>query len=400
MRVLLVHNFYGAAAPSGENVVFRAEHQLLLDHGHDVETHLRDSDEVRGLGLRGAVKAAFTVPWNPASVRALREQVRRFQPDVVHVHNTFPLISPAVFHGLEGRCARVLTLHNYRIFCAAAIPLRNGQVCTKCLDQASAWPGLRHACYRGSRLATLPLTASIALHRLAGTWTSQVDAFITLTPFQRDTVVAAGLAAERVHVKPNFYPGRPTPAPWQQRAAYAVFVCRLSAEKGVATLLQAWKLWGENAPELRIVGEGPQRQQLQSMVGDGLRVNFLGQLPAEQAQQQIAGARLLLLPSECYEGFPMVLREAFAFGTPVAVSAIGPLPSLVESGRAGLLFEPGSSHSLLDAVRPAWGHTTQLQQLGAQARLCFEQQYTEAANHEQLMAIYAAALQRGGRAQV
>ena len=392
MRILVVHNLYGSAAPSGENEVFRAEQHLLNEHGHQVETYVRESDEIRDRGLAGAVKGALAVPWNPWSIRALRDRVLRFRPDVVHVHNTFPLISPSIFHGLEGRCARVLTLHNYRLFCAAAIPLRDGRPCTDCLDRRSAWPGLRHGCYRGSRVATLPLAAGIALHRAAGTWTSQVEAFIALTPFQRETMVAAGLPAERVHVKPNFYPGRPVPVPWHERAPYAVFAGRLTAEKGVATLLEAWNRWGDAAPELRIVGDGPLRQQLQSVVRPGLRVRFLGQLPAADAQGHIAGARLLLLPSEWFEGFPMVLREAFAFGTPAAVSAIGPLPSLVESGQAGLIFESARSDSLLTVVRTAWDDPARLQALGQRARECFERLYTASANHEQLMAIYGAAL--------
>lgn len=394
MRVLVVHNLYGSAAPSGENEVFRAERQLLVDHGHEVEAFVRDSDEIRNGGFAGTVKGALAVPWNPWSMRALRSHVDRFRPDVVHVHNTFPLISPSIFHGLEGRCARVLTLHNYRLFCAAAIPLRDGRPCTDCLDRRSPWPGLRHGCYRGSWLATLPLAAGIALHRVAGTWTSRVDAFIALTTFQQDIMVAAGLPAARVHVKPNFYPGHPVPIAWQQREPCAVFAGRLTPEKGVATLVEAWNRWGDAAPELRIIGDGPLRPQLEAALVAGSRVRFLGQRPAAEARQEIAAARLLVLPSECFEGFPMVLREAFAFATPVAVSAIGPLPSLVDSGRAGLTFEPGRPDSLHTTVRAAWSDPVRLQTLGERARERFERLYTEDTNHQQLMVIYNAALTR------
>jgi glycosyltransferase involved in cell wall biosynthesis len=185
-------------------------------------------------------------PW---SARAIRQAVARFLPDVVHVHNTFPLISPSIFHALAGTgVARVLTLHNYRLFCPAAIPMRAGQVCTDCLDRRSVLPALQHGCYRNSRLATVPLALNVALHRAAGTWAHQVDAFIALTEFQRQRVVDAGLPASRVFVKPNFYPGNPAVVPWGQRQPYVVFAGRLTAEKGVATLIRAWQLWGPRRP--------------------------------------------------------------------------------------------------------------------------------------------------------
>ncbi|MBK9198592.1 MAG: glycosyltransferase [Betaproteobacteria bacterium] len=183
---------------------------MLQSRGHEVAEFTRHSDEIRGPGVWGSIKGAAATPWNPWSARAIRQAVARFLPDVVHVHNTFPLISPAIFHALAGTgVARVLTLHNYRLFCPAAIPMRAGKVCTDCLDRRSVLPALQHGCYRNSRLATVPLALNVALHRAAGTWAHQVDAFIALTEFQRQRVVDAGLPASRVFVKPNFYPGNP-----------------------------------------------------------------------------------------------------------------------------------------------------------------------------------------------
>ena len=239
MKILLVHNYYGSAAPSGENQVFEAERALLRQRGHRVREFVRHSDEIRGQGVWGAVKGACAVPWNPCSVVAIRRAVDAFQPDIVHVHNTFPLISPGIFPAIGHRAARVLTLHNYRLFCPAAIPLRDGRVCTDCLAARSSWPALRHGCYRHSRLATLPLAFSVALHRTLNTWTQQVDAFIALSDFQRQLMTQSGLPAARVYVKPNFYPGHPQPVPWPDRQDYAVFAGRLTAEKGVETLIRA-----------------------------------------------------------------------------------------------------------------------------------------------------------------
>ena len=365
---------------------------MLQSRGHEVAEFTRQSDEIRGQGVWGTIKGAVATPWNPWSAGAIRQEVARFLPDVVHVHNTFPLISPSIFHALAGTgVARVLTLHNYRLFCPAAIPMRAGQVCTDCLDRRSVLPALRHGCYRKSRLATVPLALNVALHRAAGTWSHQVDAFIALTEFQRQRVVDAGLPVSRVFVKPNFYPGNPAMVPWGQRKPYVVFAGRLTAEKGVSTLIRAWQLWGLEAPELRVLGDGELRGELEAMAA-GLPVRFLGQLGAAEAQKQIAEASLLVLPSECLEGFPMVLREAFAFGTPAAVSHVGPLPSIVRHGESGLVFEAATPESLLQTVRTAWQAPGMLQNLGQGARQAYDVLYNENANYQTLMQIYGQAI--------
>lgn len=396
MRVLLVHNLYGSAAPSGENAAFEAERELLARSGHQVEVFVRRSDDLRRLGWLGTLQGAAATPWNPWTTRAVRRAVEAFRPDVVHAHNTFPLISPAVFPAVGRRAARVLTLHNYRLFCPAALPVRGGLPCTECLDRRSVLPALRHGCYRGSRAATLPLAAGVALTRWLGLWRRHVDAFVALTAFQRDLMVAAGLPAERVHVKPNFYPGAPEVVPWAARRHCAVYVGRLSPEKGVHHLLDAWAAWGDAAPELRLVGDGPARAALEARAAGLGRVTFLGQLPAAQAEAEIARARLLVLPSTWFEGFPMVLREAFAFGTPAAVSGLGPLPGLVEHGRAGLVFGPGDPASLLREVRAAWEAPGALEARGAAARRAWQARYAERENAAALLEIYRRAVASQG----
>jgi glycosyltransferase involved in cell wall biosynthesis len=390
MRVLLVHNYYGSAAPSGENQVFESEGKLLRQRGHDVSEFIRHSDAIRAKGAWGVLQGALSTPWNSFAAKDIRRKVESTHPDVVHVHNTFPLISPAIFHAIGHRAARVLTLHNYRLFCPAAIPMRAGQVCTDCLDRRSVLPALWHGCYRGSRLSTLPLAANVALHRRLGTWTKQVDAFIALTEFQRELMIKAGLPADLVHVKPNFYPGNPAIVPWADRRPSVVFAGRLSAEKGVLALVRAWLMWGASAPELRIVGDGDLRGELERLTASApeVPIRFLGQLGGVAAQAEIARARLLVLPSEWFEGFPMVVREAFAFGTPAAVSNIGPLPSIVRQGENGVVFAPGDPQSLLAAVRMAWETAGELERLAAGARRSFEALYTEEENYRRLMAIY------------
>lgn len=395
MKVLLAHNYYGSTAPSGENQVFEIEGKLLREHGHEVSEFLRHSDTIRAKGAWGALQGAFSTPWNPFAAKALRHTVEINHPDVVHVHNTFPLLSPAIFHAIGQRAARVLTLHNYRLFCPAAIPMREGRVCTDCLDRRSVIPALRHGCYRGSRLATLPLAVNVVLHRYLGTWTRQVDAFIALTEFQRERMIEAGLPAERVHVKPNFYPGNPSTVPWVDRRRSVVFAGRLSAEKGVLALVRAWLMWGVSAPELRIIGDGGMRAELEELAATmpEVPIRFFGQLTGAAAKDEIAHARLLILPSEWFEGFPMVVREAFAFGTPAAVSNIGPLPSIVQQGKNGVVFEPANPQSLLNVVRSVWRGGDELERFAKGARHSYEALYNEDANYNMLMTIYERAME-------
>ena len=393
MKLLLIHNYYGSETPSGENQVFEAEKKLLEDNGHEVLLLTRHSDELRDKGIGGLLKGALVTAWNPCAAAHTRRTVDQFQPDVVHVHNTFPLLSPAIFRAIGNRAAKVLTLHNYRLFCPAAIPMCKGEVCTQCLDKNTKIPSLIYGCYRNSRLATLPVALCGALHKAFGTWKRYVDAFIVLSEFQKRLMIKAGLPAARVHVKPNFFAGTPTPISWEDRDNYAVFAGRLSEEKGVQQLVEAWVKWGEQAPELRILGDGPLRQSLEDKAASSTRIRFLEQLEQSEAESQIARAKLLILPSIWFEGFPMVIREAFAFGTPAAVSNLGPLPSIVENGKNGLVFEPGSPDSLLQTVRANW-NDDRLKHLGQTARKEYETWYTEDANYQMLMDIYEKALQQ------
>ena len=395
-KVLLATNFYRSSAPSGENEVFLAEREMLRGRSHEVLEFTRHSDDLARMGALGTLKGGLVTPWNPAAVRAARRVLRRERPDVLHVHNSFPLLSPAVFRAArETGTATVLTLHNYRTFCAAGIPLRNGRPCTECLDRHSVWPALRYKCYRNSRLATLPVAGMIALHRTLGTWRKDVDAFIALTQFQRDKLVDAGLPAERVYVKPHFYPAPPEPLPWDAREPRAVFIGRLGEEKGLHVLLEAWRAWGPGAPALELIGDGPERTALEAFAREhGLegRVRFPGRLPFAQTQARLARASLLLLPSLCFEGFPMVIREAFALGVPVAASRLGSMPCLVEEGRNGVLFAPGDADDLLRRVKGLWNAPGLLADMAGKARADFEAKYTEATNYRQLMEIYSSAI--------
>ncbi|MFB3918326.1 MAG: glycosyltransferase family 4 protein [Terriglobales bacterium] len=394
MRVLLVHNFYGSSAPSGENQVFKAERALLESRGNSVFVLIRDSDRVRSLGLYGEIRAGLSTPWNMRAADEIRTFVRRVKPDVVHVHNTFPLLSPAVFRAAGGTAARVLTLHNYRLFCAAAIPMRQKRVCTECLDRGFALPAVQHGCYRGSRLATLPLAISVEVHRRLGTWQRDVEAFIALSEFQRDTMAGAGLPRKRIHVKPNFCVSDVMPRSWASRDDAVIYAGRLSVEKGVRDLIRAWSMWGPEAPELRIVGNGPLRAELESASREcaGVRIRFLGQKNPAQTRDLIAACKLLILPSTWFETFGMVVCEAFAAGTPAAVSNLGALPSIVQEHVTGTIFPAGNPLQLLEAVRRVWV-SPELEQMGVAARRRYEERFSDDANYSILMDVYEQAIE-------
>lgn len=390
MKVLLIHNFYSSKTPSGENQVVIIERDLLKSQGNVVSEYFRDSDEILRMSGWGTVKGALATPWNFFSAKKISQLVNEFSPDVVHVHNTFPLISPSIFSAIGNRAAKVLTLHNYRLVCPAAIPMRNGKVCTECIKQSSVFPALLHGCYRNSRIATVPLAINVGLHRYLATWKNHVDAFIALSLFQKDLMAKAGLPAEKIHIKPNFYPGSPNVVPWSNRSNSVVFVGRISAEKGVVTLLKSWKIWGVEAPHLYIVGDGPLRRELEEKA-TGLNVTFTGQIDQKLAQSYIAAAKMLILPSEWFEGFPLVIREAFAFGTPVAASDIGPLPSLVKHNYSGVIFPPSNSEALVGIMRSAWADNTAMRMWGINARSEFDEKYTEGENYKILCDIYRSA---------
>ena len=390
MRILLAHNYYGLESPSGENNVFESERDLLISRGNEVAEFLRFSDDIRKKGIYGEIKGGLLSPWNSSTTSSIRKKIDEFKPDVVHVHNVFPLISPSIFFAIKSGVARVLTLHNYRLFCAAGVPMRNQKICTECLDLKSPFPALKYGCYRGSRIATTPLVISIELHKLLNTWNEHIDAFIVFTEFQRDLMINAGLPSHKIYIKPNFYPGNPVVVPWNERQDYVVYVGRLSAEKGVKALILAWKEW-HNPPLLQIVGDGPMLRELR-LLSSGLNIKFLGNIHFDNAQSKIANAKLLILPSECYEGFPMVIREAFAFGTPVAASNLGPLPSIVIQNENGILFEPGNTISINNNIRNLWNDSFLLKKIAVGARKSYETLYTESSNYEKLMNIYDAAI--------
>lgn len=379
MKVLLVHNYYQQAG--GEDQVVADEAWLLEHNGCEVIRYHRHNDEVAKLGR---MQTAAATLWSRRSYRELRGLIRREKPDVMHCHNLFPLISPAAWRAARDAGVPVVqTLHNFRWLCAGGAFLRNGKPCEDCLGKLPL-PALRHRCYRGSTLGTAVVAGMQLLHRGRGSlgW---VDRFIALSQFSREKFIGGGLPAERIAVKANFLPTEVEPG--DGRKGNALFVGRLSEEKGLEVLLAAWRKLTAPIP-LTIVGDGPLAPQVQAAANSDPRITWLGRLPPPEVYAQIRQAGFLVLPSTCYENFPKTIVEAYAHGTPVIASGHGSLSELVASGINGFTFRAGDAADLATTIAQFPESDAERIRLRRQARETYMKHFTAEENWRQLRNIY------------
>ena len=369
MKVILCHNHY--KLPGGEDQVFDDECWLLEQYGHSVtrfEKHNRDIETMSKWSV------ARSTIGNSQAQDELGRLVQRALPDVVHFQNTFPLISPAAYDAVK-KCdvPVVQTLHNFRMICPGSTLFRRGMICEKCVNKVFAWPSIIHDCYRDSKAATGAVMASNTFHRMRSTWENNVDVFIALTEHSRGIFVRAGLPEDKIVVKPNFV--RPDPGPGAADGEYAVFVGRLSREKGIEVLLDAWLSHDCQIP-LVIVGDGPLREQVVAAAAENSDIQWLGQLPFEQVLEKIQHAKLLVMPSIWYETFGRAMIEAFATGIPVVASNVGAMKEIVASGQNGLHFQAGSAADLACKVNRLVADGKMRTDMGRQARQTYEARFT------------------------
>jgi glycosyltransferase involved in cell wall biosynthesis len=387
--VLLVHNRYQQAG--GEDVVFEAEARLLADRGHRVARFVVDNAAIPvDRSPIQAIRLAVETTWSFRAAARMRRMIQRFRPDVVHAHNTFPLISPSIHAAAHGPgIGTVQTLHNYRLICPAATLFRDGHVCHDCIGQAIPWPSVRHECYRDSATQSLAVATMLTVHRARGTWTRNVDVIVALTEFARQQLAAGGLPAERLTVKPNFL--APDPGPGAVRGEHFLFIGRLDALKGVRTLLEAWR--SLDVP-LRVVGDGPLRPEVESAAAANPHLSYLGHLDRRDVIAEVQGARALLFPSIWYEGLPMTIIEAFACATPVIASNLGAMSEMITDGSTGLLADPGDTDRLAALVRWSSEHPGALARIGAAGRAEYLRLYTADRHYDSVTAIYERARAR------
>ncbi|MEA2737176.1 MAG: hypothetical protein QOH05_483 [Acetobacteraceae bacterium] len=381
MRVLLVHNFYQIAG--GEDSMFRAEQAVLKQHGIDVSLFTVTNDSIKGPVSQ--VMAGLQVIYNPLARRALARKLAELAPDVVHVHNFFPQLSPAIFDACrDARIPSVLTLHNFRILCPTAFLGADDSDRERSLRQSCWWTVPRKV-YRNSAAATLAVAGMVEFHKWAGTWLHKVDQFIALTDWAKQIFTQGGLPAGRISVKPNWVT-RPAPLSADNEQKGALFVGRLDEQKGVRVLLQAWQ--GLDYP-LTIIGDGPLADLVKQSASP--QITFLGRQPRERVQQEMQRARFLVLPSVGYEMFPLTVLEAFANHLPVLCSDLPSLGGLIEHGVTGLKFPPNDAAALSDRVRQAVAEPAMLHSMGRRAERLYDTCYTPEANVRQLMEIYGTA---------
>ncbi|MFD3515681.1 glycosyltransferase [Streptomyces sp. NPDC058657] len=399
MRVLVVHNRYSSAQPSGENRVVDEEVALLRAAGHRVGLFERRSDDIAGLSLLGKVAVPLQVPWN-RSVRAeLAARLRTERPDVVHVHNVFPLLSPAVL----AACADVgvpvvATLHNYSQICPPGTLRRDGRLCTDCVGSAVPLAAVRHGCYRGSRLATVPLAVGLVVNRRR--WWTGVERFFCISEAQRELLVRSGMPPGLLAVKHNFVPD-----PGARRTdggEHLLFLGRLAEAKGVRLLMAAWDelaAGGGVGVPLVIAGAGPLAGEVTAWAAGRDDVRYVGLYDPAQCREAVARALAVVAPSMALETFGLVVAEAMAAGVPAVAAGHGAFVELVEDGVSGLLHRPGDAASLASCIRTTAAGRERNREMGAAARRRYEQGFSPSVGLERLVEGYRSAIaERSGGA--
>jgi len=381
MRILVIHNTYQHAG--GEDAVVAAELALLRNHGHNVAVYKRHNDELK---LKSKLFAAANAMWSMQSVREIAELCEHFQPNLIHAHNTFPLISPSLnWVAARRQIPMVHTLHNFRLLCPQGNFLRDGNICEDCLG-AIPWRAMTRRCYRSSAIQSAVSASVLSVHRGIGSYHALGTHYIALSEFCRNKFITGGFASEHLSVKPNFVFSEQTPS-WTHRQG-AAFVGRLSPEKGLELLIEALRQLP--AHPIKVVGTGPQN----AIAKEYFQHQYLGYQSHENVLRLLNGLQFLVAPSTCYETFGLSIVEAFSCGTPVIASRLGTFAELVKDGVTGLLFNPGDATDLANKIAWAFAHPNEMLTMGQAARLEYEMHYTPERNYNMLIEIYAHTIQR------
>jgi glycosyltransferase involved in cell wall biosynthesis len=381
VRILSIHNTYQIRG--GEDESRESEERLMREYGHQVDSYEESNTRLAQIST---VEMALRTVWSHESYQEVKRRLTEQRYDVVHVQNFFPLISPSIYYAAKEKGVPIVqTLRNYRLLCPNALFFRDGQVCEDCLGKFIPYPGILHGCYRENRAASAVTATMLTVHRTLQTWTQKVDRYIALTHFARNKMIEGGFPADKITVKPNFV--NPDPGMGEGTGGYALYVGRLSVEKGLDTLLAAWEQLG-NAMPLKIVGDGPLSGDVAKLAERLPNVEWLGRQPMMEVHRLMGDARVVVFPSKWYETFGRVAVEAFAKGTPVIAAKIGAIAELVDHGRTGLHFQPGNADDLVNTLNWVLTHPNDQAQMRKECRVEFETKYTAQANYQQLLEIY------------
>jgi glycosyltransferase involved in cell wall biosynthesis len=381
MRILIAHNRYKFAG--GEDTVMASEVEMLRAAGQDVKLFEADNKTIDGIVTK--ISAAGSLFHSFSSSRRMTPVMQEFRPDILHVHNWFPLLSPSIISAADSMGVPVVqTLHNFRMFCANGILYRNGRICDDCAGKTFPLGGVIHECYSDSRVGSALVSAAFSYHRLAHTW-DRVSTFIAVSEFQRNLLIRGGIHPAHIVVKPNFVKNARNPG--DGNGGYALFVGRLTPAKGIRTVLKAWS---ENKIPIRlkIMGDGPLANEVREQAETLHQVEYLGQRSLDEVYAAMAGARFLIFPSEWYEPFALTIVEALSCGTPILAADLASVAELVQVGRTGFRFTPGDADDLAAKASMFLADAATYCEMRRQCRTLYEARYTDAINYKLLMDIY------------
>lgn len=389
MKIISIHNYYQTRG--GEDQLYEDEVELLESKGHDVIRHTIHSDSISKSKL---VKIAAQTLWNRESYKKLTDLISEARPDIIHAVNTFPLFSPSIFHAARKQnIPFVATIQNYRYFCAQAMCFRDGKACEACLGKLP-WRAVTNRCYRGSVLGSAVVASMQVLHQKMRSWNDYIDVICVASEFSKSKLAKAGIPQDRMIIKPNFVPT--DPGARDGKGGYAVFVGRLADEKGLETLVKAWRKLhskGDSIP-LKVVGDGPDSETVRCLANDLENVQWLGRVPNEKVYEVVGDAACLIFPSTGYESMPKTLIESMAVGTPVIGADIGSLTEVVTEDVTGSLFPVGDPDGLAAAVEKFFALQDKYPEMRKACRQQFVDRFTAEANYLQLIQIYQEAIRR------
>lgn len=382
MNILLIHNKY--QQKGGEDVVFQVEGELMASHGHQVERLLFDNSQIKT--TRDVILSGIGSVYNVQSAHRIEAVIRFFRPDVIHVHNFFPLASPAVFFvAARHQIPVVVTLHNYRLICPSYTLYHDGKIYEKSVDKIFPLDAVLKGVYRESKVQTASTVLMTGLHKLGGTWKNKVDRYIALTRFAKNKFLhsSLGVSASQLVVKPNFTDDLGVGE--RQRENFFLFIGRLTGEKGIETVLESAAAGGY---KLSIIGDGPLKEMVETHAATYPNIEYLGFRQKPFIISQLKKCKALIFPSVWYEGFPMTILEAFSTATPVICSRLGGMAEIVEDKINGLHFHAGNSADLTEKVNSLHTDAEFAGALGRKARADYEEKYTPEKNYLQLLSIY------------
>lgn len=385
LKILILHNFYQQRG--GEDFVFESEMALLNSYGHNISLFTENNNLIKT--FYSMAKTFFYSNYSKTSKNKLKKILHELEPDIVHVHNFFPLLTPSIYDACNDKGIPVVqTLHNYRIICPGGLLLRDGLVCEKCI-KGSAYQAVIHKCYKNSYLGSLSVANMVEKHRNIGTWEKKVTKYIALTEFAKTRFVMSGIPENKILIKPNFvFDLKKQINNKNLKRSGALFVGRLSQEKGISTLIKAWQKINFH---LRVLGTGPLENKIKE--SKNKFINLLGVKDQKIVRAEMSKAAFLIMPSEWYEGFPIVLVESFSQGLPIIVSGLGSLAEIVQDGFNGLHFEHGNANDLAEKVRWMIEHPDECKRMSKNARNSYLNKYTPEKNYSELISIYKTAIE-------